>query len=387
MARLSPDLLLDILVRQPVKSLLRFRCLSKWLCSEIDSSDFVKQHLKRSMETKSGRKLILSMNPYSPVGEDLVSVGPLDFYAADFDDGLRNAIRLDHPLGDSPQCDCDTSISGTCNGLILLSLDLYGKLGHFAIPELVIWNPSTRKCKKLPACPAKDLPDHEFHECGLGYDSAADDYKVVMLSKVKNVNTKIFQIWVFSLKSNFWWLSQDLPFGSGTIICRRGEFANGAVYWLYQEAHLNEVCGFDLANETFFTLPSFCSSDDTLDVLLSAVDGYVLATKLFCVKQVQEFKLLAKDEGGAAGRGFWREVFSFEQQHEGDCDMLAWPLAFSKVEDSVLLQIRKDVFWYNLKRETKQNVMLRGLPQDVPFLSEVCWESLVSLGDNAGLRG
>ncbi|GAY59832.1 hypothetical protein CUMW_197480 [Citrus unshiu] len=42
------DIIIKIFIRQPVNSLLRFRCISKTCCSLIDGPDFIKQHLNHS---------------------------------------------------------------------------------------------------------------------------------------------------------------------------------------------------------------------------------------------------------------------------------------------------------------------------------------------------
>ncbi|KDO46316.1 hypothetical protein CISIN_1g043216mg [Citrus sinensis] len=46
------DIIIKIFIRQPVNSLLRFRCISKTCCSLIDGPDFIKQHLNHSIGDK-----------------------------------------------------------------------------------------------------------------------------------------------------------------------------------------------------------------------------------------------------------------------------------------------------------------------------------------------
>ncbi|XVF30440.1 hypothetical protein REPUB_Repub16aG0057700 [Reevesia pubescens] len=60
MSALILDLITDILLRLPVKALLRFRSLSKSFATEIDSPAFIKAHLKQSVQAKSHRNVVYS---------------------------------------------------------------------------------------------------------------------------------------------------------------------------------------------------------------------------------------------------------------------------------------------------------------------------------------
>jgi hypothetical protein len=122
MSSLPDEVILEILSRLPVKPLLRFRCVSKPWLALIDSPEFIKLHLKQSLKTNTNLSLILS-DGY--------------LYSSDFD-SLDRAIELDHPLK-TPHY--GTEILGSCNGLLCLSNKK---------EDVALWNPSTRKYKKLP---------------------------------------------------------------------------------------------------------------------------------------------------------------------------------------------------------------------------------------------
>ena len=115
MSSLPDEVILEILSRQPVKPLLRFRCVSKPWLALINIQEFIKLHLKHSLKTNTNRSLIL---------EDYC------LYSSDLD-SLDRAV-----------------ISGSCNGLLCLSKQ----------KDVALWNPSTRKYKKLPDTPM-EFPD------------------------------------------------------------------------------------------------------------------------------------------------------------------------------------------------------------------------------------
>ncbi|KAL6141252.1 hypothetical protein ACLB2K_059542 [Fragaria x ananassa] len=59
------DVLIDILVRVPVKSLLRFRCVSRIWNSLISSPAFIITHLNQALLQQTNRKLLLFRYYYS----------------------------------------------------------------------------------------------------------------------------------------------------------------------------------------------------------------------------------------------------------------------------------------------------------------------------------
>uniref|UniRef100_A0A1S4B203 F-box/kelch-repeat protein At3g06240-like n=1 Tax=Nicotiana tabacum TaxID=4097 RepID=A0A1S4B203_TOBAC len=110
------ELITEILSRLPVKSLLRFRCVSKYWLSLISSPEFAYTHLG------------IAANSY-PVKKP------------------RGYVR----------------IVGSVNGLVCLVIEE---------KYFLLWNPSIRKFKKLP-----DPRGGDYIMYGFGYDEFHDDYK------------------------------------------------------------------------------------------------------------------------------------------------------------------------------------------------------------------
>nr|TKR65663.1 hypothetical protein D5086_0000318970 [Populus alba] len=83
MSRIPHEVIHDILLQLPVKSLVRFRSLSKPICSLIDGQDFINLHLNHSITAKSNHSIILK---------------EWDLFAVDFD-ALSDAVEVkQHPL-------------------------------------------------------------------------------------------------------------------------------------------------------------------------------------------------------------------------------------------------------------------------------------------------
>ncbi|GLU20566.1 hypothetical protein SLE2022_367570 [Rubroshorea leprosula] len=143
MSKLPLDIISDVFILLPVKTLVRFKCLSKPCCAVIDDPDFTRLHLERSKETRSNLNLILK---------------GLNLYTVDFDT-LDVAVPIDHPFSIAT----GTEAFGSCNGLIGL---------RNSERFLALFNPSTRKLMKLPTSPI-DLPD-DSSKSGRGYGVLAN---------------------------------------------------------------------------------------------------------------------------------------------------------------------------------------------------------------------
>ncbi|XP_059633653.1 F-box/kelch-repeat protein At3g06240-like [Cornus florida] len=155
---LPAEIQMNILSCLPVKSLLRFRCVSKQFRSLISDPYFVKFHLNRSLLSKNYQKVFLSSFP--PQSIDYES----------FLDNHNNKNAL-------VELDCPSysyvSVIGSCNGLICyVDHRVYGQ------SKVIIYNPSTRVSKELPKPPNPLSVIIAYY--GFGFDSSDNDYKVVL---------------------------------------------------------------------------------------------------------------------------------------------------------------------------------------------------------------
>ncbi|GAA0168913.1 hypothetical protein LIER_23509 [Lithospermum erythrorhizon] len=176
------EIIIQILQRLTVLSLLKFRCVCKLWFSLISWSKFKKTHLNHSKNSQNyaNYHLILSPNQYSNPS---------------FSCSLSSIFDKTAPFNLKPLNMQDSGVSrmrifGHCNGLLCVSVNA----------ELLLYNPSTRKSKKLPAS-VNDLKTY-----GLCYNESIDDYKVVeLMNPCRQYFIKVDGgVSIFSLRTQSW---------------------------------------------------------------------------------------------------------------------------------------------------------------------------------------
>ncbi|XP_062088199.1 F-box protein CPR1-like [Humulus lupulus] len=238
MTRLSEDAIANILSRLHVKDLLRYRCVSKPWRFLVDSPRFIKMHLNHSKETHSNSTLIL--------GDQRL------LHSVDLDT-LDSPVRLVSPIYDGGEIE----ILGCCNGLLAL---------EFANGGTVIWNPSTRKYRKVPISGLIDLPFpdnlYEYGIVGFGYDPVNDDHKLARMvhyfkKDVRSVHLFHSEVKVYSLNFNTWKRVCDFPYQG----CHRGKsiLVGNSFHWLmglqYGTKSSTITVAFDFVTEKYHQIP------------------------------------------------------------------------------------------------------------------------------------
>ncbi|XP_049407832.1 F-box/kelch-repeat protein At3g23880-like [Solanum stenotomum] len=157
---LPEELVTEILSRLPVKSLLKFACVSKSWLALISSPEFVKTHLSLNANNNEYTRHKVMMFERTAYTFRDCSVSSL------FNNSSIRANNLDYPR----QVPCCFYMVGSVNGLICLVSQL---------KEFFLWNPSIRKYKKLSD--RKTKTNFVYSVYGFGYDEFHDDYKVVVI--------------------------------------------------------------------------------------------------------------------------------------------------------------------------------------------------------------
>ncbi|XP_059456610.1 F-box/kelch-repeat protein At3g06240-like [Corylus avellana] len=252
------EVVTDILSRLPVKSLIRFRCVSRTWSSLISSPHLIAAH----------RNFTLSNTHHPPY-----------LLFRHFNDQHKNE-RFTLPSSDdlfprtlSQEME-ENGIVGSSNGLLCLNI-CYND-GY------VFWNPSIRKAIYLPDPSIRFSSHGQFlHSLGFGYDPTTDDFKLVRVAYLEGITETVPPpVEIYTLRTGAWrfvtapgppYVIDEWPLSV---------FVNGAVHWL---AHTpwnkgdfrNVIVSFDMGAEAFheMDLPESLQGSEHLNVTVAVLDG------------------------------------------------------------------------------------------------------------------
>ncbi|XP_050917915.1 F-box/kelch-repeat protein At3g06240 [Lathyrus oleraceus] len=232
------ELIIEILLNLPVKSLIRFQCLSKAWFSLISDPDFAEYHFQFAPHTRR----------IEFISNDLQQTTSMDF-EEHLD--LRNAIVKRCNFLD-PQVESLIPIISSCRGFIFF---------HHS-SGFCILNPCTKVHREIPLAPGEFETNLElrwfYYLYGFGYDELRDDYLVVSVSFIP-AEEDLSRLEYFSLKDNKWEEIEDTYFHltSDKINPRVGSLFNGAIHWLalHSDSLMAVIFIFDLTERKLFEMP------------------------------------------------------------------------------------------------------------------------------------
>ncbi|PHT50815.1 hypothetical protein CQW23_10562 [Capsicum baccatum] len=249
------EIIMDILIRLPVQSLLRFKCASKFWKTLISDPSSKAKHNNHAKKNK--RILIAQQVPGAGKSFYFYSLSSLS---------AQPLQKLCFPSTHKPQryvilCCCDgLCLLWSCSGA-----------GH------LLWNPSTNE--------SVELPDHEYPDAtcstyGLTFDSINDDYKIL---KIDNKGSLTSPNKIFALKSGCWRNIDNHP--RGLVNGMRGDnslaFVRGAFHWISKD-NLSRyfMISLNISNEVYgeISLPEgICSRWICLKSGISVLQGMLCA--------------------------------------------------------------------------------------------------------------
>ncbi|MCD7456593.1 hypothetical protein HAX54_032312 [Datura stramonium] len=349
---LPAELIIEILLRLSVKSLLKFSSVSKYWLAFISSPEFIKTHLSISANNKDYTHHRLLLRSKCILKDcSLRSV---------FSESVMEVSRLNYPTTNRRLT--FWNVVGSVNGLICLSN---------GSKVLCLWNPSTRKYKKVPDF-VYNLRIRAVY--GFGYDESRDDYKVVRCIYYYASWLRL-DIKIYSLKDS--WRSVRYAPPHGVRLWGSGKFVNGKLHWANNIGPVRDkgwnIISIDLADEKWEKVEQPCSLEEEEGVLVLAVLGNNLSViskgdhlrAHIDVWVMKEYRV----------KESWIKMFTVKCPHSPASSLFKAPLLVSN-KDEILLMFGRNFWLYNLKDESIR------YPKFTKFLSglvkEIYVESLVS---------
>ncbi|PQQ20008.1 F-box/kelch-repeat protein [Prunus yedoensis var. nudiflora] len=283
--KVPEEIVYEILLRLPVKSLLRFTTVCKsWNCM-IKSSTFIHTHLESNHRNDDVQLLLHhpELDLYSLYrDEDNKDDGRA---CASSSSSSSSSTRIEYSTDlDSPYAfyaertgtkSWGCEFVGTCNGLVCLA-------GKDIDLTTLVWNPSIRKFVVLPKSGVTFCHEYDNREVisfAFGYDRRANDYKVLRrVSCFRGGPLVSCQYEIWSLAKGSWKTlintandrHQELEIGNRYFeVGHLAAFVNGALHWL--QANVStwniSIVSFDMSGEVFskIAIPPKAETRNCLD--------------------------------------------------------------------------------------------------------------------------
>ncbi|ESW09661.1 hypothetical protein PHAVU_009G145600 [Phaseolus vulgaris] len=300
----NEDLTIEILLKLPIKSVVRFKCLSKSWFSLISDPQFARIHFDAAAApTYKLFNLVNDSEAYS-----------VDIESALCDDSAHAVSNIPVPSRSDKYGD-SLSVAGSCRGFLLLQC---------LFTDFVVWNPSTGIKKQIYY---SNWSPH--HLSGIGYDSLDDDFVVVTVTLRANKTVVRY----FCLKTQCWsCVEYGVSYAQHKLELRNGEFLNGALHWIVKSAD-NLGCvliGFDVREKRFLEIPlpnHLAILPKRYEIYYLKVMGEYLSLCLVVRNQAPVIEIWSMKE--CKVDSLWTKTFVFSSNF-GCFLSLIYPLCFTK---------------------------------------------------------
>ncbi|KAI4354308.1 hypothetical protein L6164_003182 [Bauhinia variegata] len=240
-ANLPEEIIEEILLRLPVKSLSRFRCVSKSFNAMISSPKFGDEHYEIAVRNPYdlSRHQIFVMNSMFELNAEA-------FSESHFSLDKFELINPDFTLVSSGFKTCISS-----KGLICFSINYV-----FGRPDIYLWNPMNANYEELYGRYDID-PDCIYYPMGFGYDSSTDDHKIVIPFEPRGEEVgDLVRFQVYSLTTLNWTeIEGRNELGPFTFpYLRSGIYLKGEIYWLGFGRKKRMIMCFDVGDEEFYPI-------------------------------------------------------------------------------------------------------------------------------------
>ncbi|XP_062015443.1 F-box/kelch-repeat protein At3g23880-like [Rosa rugosa] len=350
---LPEDVLVKILCRLPVKSLIRFTCVSKrWRSLIISDSQFARFTFEVASQTRTLRpRLLLCTYPYTrgycPRFEWEPSrfecLGDLDMPCFWGNSPVHRPRFVWEPsrLTVPPEVGIERVIA-SCNGLVVLG-NVYR-----SYTNLSVWNPSTGFFRKIPS------PEFLLEKgrcissatCGFGHVMATDYYKLVFFEPLD------FAVHIFSTNDSSWRVFRAPHLSFPHYYGRALLVSNGAIHWVSRTG-IGEpaISAFDLADEKFRQLPLPRVMIENEDMNARPIGTQVLKGGHLCVWSNGEFWVMKE----YAVPESWVKMFQFSVLDLPDvfASTSGWIPVFVTQGGTVVILLDKELVRIECHRERK----------------------------------
>ncbi|KAJ8530769.1 hypothetical protein K7X08_023650 [Anisodus acutangulus] len=343
------DIIIDILLNLPVKSLGNFKLVCKSWRSVIEDDQFIKQHRDQCQRDINCHKILLASWKWYYYCNCYSIDAPQLQHERDSD----NVSLLELPV--LPQLDPEINLTlegvhaddcvfvNSCDGLFLL---------RFSSDIIVLWNPAIKESRIIP--PPISIEEEDSNPSyGLGHVS---DYKIVRVVRTK---TDGYYVQIFSTKMDLWKLIGKLPrcdYFDGKMVVDD----DGFVYMItYECANKKSVIQcMSMKNENF---------EDILfpDAWVKNPVLFIAGKNLLLMNETIDSRVLYCMEKNGM-RSSWSKILAITKLDD-PLNAIYWidTVAFSKDRDLLLIMLNETFAFqvYDSKRRKFEKARVKVLEQ------------------------
>ncbi|XP_057419457.1 F-box protein At3g07870-like [Lotus japonicus] len=368
---LPSHITIQILLRLPLKSILKCKCVCRSLKSLISNPEFTHLHFKEAkpgVMIRSNDSRTLHLLDQLNMFEDGVDKEKVQFcgcFRIFINHICRNPWKLD-PKFKLPFRESNYSVVNSCNGLICLCDPLNNN-------PLAVSNPVTGEFIRLPDSHRIHYESHgTLIYVGFGFQPKTNEYKVVRILKES------------PRRSTFLWYSKDLvvqvhTVGTSTwknvvvdpkLFIRYLTFptcVNGVLHWIVSHDWRGLILCFNFESESFEYLPTppgvFKNNGitDIERISMAELKGFLYICDSSS-KDIPVVVWIMKEYGIGES---WTKIFSVDTRGEHCWPLggLYWPVKHFEKVDAILMFHSDNYFiYYEPKRSFSKSLMVRGRP-------------------------
>lgn len=353
---LPEEFLEEIMSWLPPDSLKRFKRVCKsWyvlISSLMGNPGFVAKHLGHMEKKKLSSPFIhirniVTIDYTESQGTYFLTLANDDDYHDDFDDNdYIPCVTEDLKFLTYNLNNMFVKLVAHCNGIICLS-------AFDTSDVFLLLNPAIKEFKIVPNASPGD--DSEARLVGFGYDSRANDYKVVNIKSMDEDRDGPYKAEVFTLSTNSW---KEIELNLEIVYFLNCDYhvvhCNGVCYWYFWDL-VCTIISFDVAEEVFAFIPL---PDNVPKV---EKEWYLLAewTKIAVWNEspvlffyteldpiVIDMWVMDACSGGVRGSYSWTKHLTI-----GPLEGINYPLAFWDADELFMETKDGDIIFYNLQSQ------------------------------------
>ncbi|XP_074266329.1 putative F-box protein At3g16210 [Silene latifolia] len=285
---LPEDILVEILLKLPVRQLLCLRCVCKSWCALIDDVNFIERHyqVQYAICKADGDIPFICWGPQFDIFNHDLHVCILSKHFGDVPLDLKPDLLRDTApsFSTAPHLIHEGFFVGCVKGLVCF---IWG------LRDLGLWNPATREFKAVTPWLYNPIHLYQLNLIGFGFDSLSNDFKIV---RGNCSDDGILTYEVYSLATNSW---KSLREPSTLVLLFKGPFTeaylNGVCYWLAYSVLFNTrlILSFNFSTEVFMV---FNEPQNTIGSEIKFETNWAITVNKECLTYVVKQTDLVKAE-------------------------------------------------------------------------------------------